>query len=251
MANAYVMPQAMVCNWDGESSFPNVDELSYRNVEGHGPEKAFRYNGFEKSRSANPNIFHTYQSDDYLRLSKLFQEGNLAVGDYFILGIAAPELTELDSLWVRQSNTVAGFGLDIKVKDFTFADVAPVIPVDFTNACDPVTGRWLVNPVQKQRFDNSANLLFTGENEVYWLVAEITSLPAAGDWFTECEESALPSFQVRAHYNDSCLSPEGHTCAPLDTHDEWVAAVAALADDIVIWSDIAVDKRKGGFQNLK
>ena len=170
----------------------------------------------------------------------------MEVGDCFILGIAAPELTELEKLWVRQSNTVAGFGLDIKIQDHLFADVGGALSIDFTNECND-QNRWVVNPVQKLRYDNSASNTFSRENEVFWLVAEVTSLPDLDTYLAECDTMELPQFQVRAHYEDSCLSPEGHTRAPQDTYDAWTAATAASTDEFIIWEDIPFTKRGGGF----
>jgi len=240
------MPQAQVCDWDGESVFPNVDQYSYRNVEGHGSEKAFRYNGFEKTRTSNPNVLHTYESDDYLRFEQIFQSGELEVGDQFVLGIGAPELTELDSIFVRQRNTIEGLELKITVIDGNYAEVEDEgISIDFSNGC--TNERWDVQPVQKFRYDNSGTNALAGENELFWLVAEVVSLPAADEWFTDCDNSDLPDFQVRVHYNDSCLNPLESTAAPVDVYQSWAAAVDALSTDVIIWRDIEVSKGSGGF----
>jgi len=247
----YVMDQALVCDWNADSVFPNVDQYSYRGVEGHGSEKAFRYNGFEKTRSKNPNILHTYQSDDYLRLEQIFTEGTLAVGDQFVLGVGAPELTELDSIFVRQRNTIPGLELAITVLDGNYAPVeAEGITIDFSNGC--TDGRWDAQPVQKFRYDNSGANALAGENELFWLVAEVVALPAADQWFTDCADSDLPDFQVRVHYNDSCLNSTQGTCAPIDVYQAWATAVEGLTDPVVLWKDIEVQKRpNSGFRGVK
>lgn len=245
----YVMPQAQVCDWDGEYVFPNADQYSYRQVEGHGSEKAFRYNGFEKTRTRNPNVLHTYQSDDYLRFQRIFTSGELEVGDMFILGIGAPELTELEAIVVRQRNVVNGLQLRFSVLDGNYVSVGGDLSVDFSNGC--TDGRWDTQPVQKFRFDNSGNQLLAGENELFWVVAEVEGLPAQGEWLTDCSNDELPQFDLRVQYRDTCLNPTEGTCAPVDVYQAWAAAVQALATDVVIWRDIQVNKGRGGFDEVK
>ena len=242
----YVMPQALVSDWNGDDVFPNADQYSYRNVEGHGPEKAFRYNGFEKTRSNNPNILHTYASDTYLRMQKIFVSGELEVGDQFVLGIGAPELTELDSIFVRQRNTVEGLELKITVIDGNYATVEDEgITIDFSNGC--TGGRWDEQPVQKFRYNNAGSGALAGENELFWLVAEVVALPAQGEWLSDCSGGDLPEFEARVHYNDSCLAPTQSTVAPVDVYNAWASAVAGLTTDVVLWKDIEVSKTGGGF----
>ena len=245
----YAMPQVEVNDWNGKDAFPTVDQYSYRQVEGHGSEKAFRYNGFEKTRTNNPNVLHTYQSDDYLRFERLFTSGNLAVGDSFILGIGAPEMTELDFIVVRQRNTIAGLTLKITVMDGNFQPVEDEgIEIDFSETC--TNGRWNNQPVQKFRYDNSGTNAMAGENELYFLVAEIVTLPDVNDWFTDCANSELPQFQVRVHYNDSCLNATEDTAAPVSVYNAYAAAVNALTEQIIVWREIPVSKGTGGFDEL-
>lgn len=247
MANIYVLNQALVADWSGECVFPNVDQLGYRDVEGHGARKAYRFDGFEFAQTDNPNVIHTYKSDDYLRFEKLFQDGTLKVDDKFVLGIAAPALSELDDIWVRQNNTIEGLQLKITVYDHLLAPVEDEgIVIDFSNKIED--GRWLVDPVKKFRYNNVGTAAYASENKVFWLVAEVVALPEPDAWFTDCVDSCIPNISVRTHYLPACLTADLIECAPKDVYDAWIDAFEALTDTIILWDDIKVRKSSGGFK---
>lgn len=246
MANYYIMPEAMVCDWNAEGVFPTVDQIAYRaSHEGHGSEKAFRFDGFENHQTDNPNVVHTYQSDTYLKFEKLFTSGTLAVGDAFVLGMV-DSLAELDFLAVEQLNTVPGLTLKITALDQNLAVVEDEgISIDFSNA--KVGNRWETQPVQKYNYDESGTLKMAGRGEAFWLVAIVESLPAEDEWFTDCGNSCIPHFRANLRYEDLCLLFGLEDCAPQDVKDAYDAAMASFADDIVFWNDIKVNKNSGGW----
>jgi hypothetical protein len=242
MANYYIMPKAQVVGWDSQNKLPTPDIVSYRAAhEGHGSEKALRVHMFEDSATTNPTVVHTYQSDNYLRMKTIYENGTLEVGDTFIFGIV-DSLAELDFLAVEQINTVPGFQIQLTALDQNFAVVeAEGISIDFTNA--KTGNRWDTQPVQKYNYDESGDNAVAGRGEYFYLAGVVEALPE--EWFSDCDNSCLPEFTAHLRYEDLCLPYRMEGCAPQDVIDAYDAALADFTDDIVLWQDIAIVKGGG------
>lgn len=239
MPNYFFMDKSLLAG----RKIPTPDTIVQRGAwEGHNSGKQLKVNAFENSQSDDPDVNHTTASDTCLRFKKLYNDGTLAEGDRFVLGLVT-SLTELDMLVAEQENTVPGLQLKITVLDHMFAQVEDEgLLLDFSNA--EVDGRWATQPVHAYNYDESTDLLKAGRGEYFYLVAEIAVLPE--NWFDECGSCCcpLPELSARLHYQPLCVNTGLDTCAPQDVLDAYNAAIEAFEDanTIYIWDNIEVMK---------
>ena len=239
MARYFFMPKAQT--FDGMThTVPDVDQHAYRPAhEGHGSEKALRFDGFEDFATDNPLVQHEFKPDNCCKFQYLVANDMLAVGDRFVLGMIDP-LFRLDFLSVEQCNTIDGLTLKITAVDGLLASVEDEgIEIDFSNAkTDPC--RWDVQPVQTFGYNNHGTAASFGRSEIVWLVAEVVALPT--EWLDGCSSCDIPAFSARLHYDDLCLLQGLQTCAPQDVKDAYDAAWAAITDELILWQDIPCDQ---------